>query len=101
MKKYLLNLFWLFLCTGTIAQNNFPAVYAIKTDTASYTPLPDSCWQILEDKDGHLGFDEVSHAPVAEQFHDYTAKSPKPDRSIHGYWFRYVLKNTMNQVAKI
>ncbi len=101
MKRFLLNLFWLFLCTGTKAQNNFPPAYTIITDTASFTPLPDSCWQILEDKDGRLGFEAVSHAPLAEQFHHYTAKSPKPDRSMHAYWVRYVLKNSMDHVAKI
>jgi signal transduction histidine kinase len=93
----------LLLCSSVIAiaQNNLPPVYEIKTDTAVYTALPNSYWQILEDKDGKYSFDDVRKQPVANRFHYYTSKSDQQDYSIHSYWFRYALKNTTDHDAKI
>ena len=102
MKKlFLLIPLLLFVFINTIGQNNLPAVYEITTDTTLHTTLPDRFWQMLEDKEGKLSFEEVSKSPIAEKFHYNAAISPQYDRSIHGYWFRYVLKNTMDHVAKI
>ena len=56
---------------------------------------------MLEDKDGKLSFEQVSTPPINNSFHYYTSKTNKSDYSVHGYWFRYALKNTMDHDAKI
>jgi signal transduction histidine kinase len=101
MKKISTIFYFLLLFIKTIAQSNLPPAYEIKTDTILYNKLPNSCWQILEDTNGKFNFAEVSNPPVAKEFHYQTADKIKFDYAIHGYWFRYVLKNTMNHDAKI
>lgn len=101
MKKILTLFYLLLLFTKTIAQSNLPPAYEIKTDTILYNKLPNSYWQILEDKNGKFNFTEVSNPPVTNEFHYQTAEKIKFDYTIHGYWFRYVLKNTMDHDAKI
>jgi signal transduction histidine kinase len=93
----------MFLCSSfiAIAQNNLPPAFEIKTDTALYTILPNQYWQILADKNGKFSFDDVRKLPVANSFQYYTSKSNQPDYSIHSYWFRYTLKNTMDHDSKI
>ncbi len=93
----------LFICSVLIvsAQNNLPPVYEIKSNTALINTLPNTYWQMLEDKDGKLSFEEVSKLPVTDKFHYDAAKFNELNISIHAYWFRYVLKNTMDHDAKI
>src|SRR5580765_5880712 len=102
MKKIFLVFFlFLLLSVKTFAQNNLPPGYEIKADTGLLNILPDSYWQMLENEDGQLSFEQVSKPPVANAFHYNTSKANQPDYVIHGYWFRYVLKNTMDHDAKI
>jgi hypothetical protein len=100
-KLFPLSLFFLFVCTYASAQNNLPAAYEITNDTTTYTKLPDRYWQMLEDREGKLSFDEVSRSPIAEKFHFNQVKNPQFIHSIDAYWFRYVLKNTMAHSTKI
>jgi two-component system NtrC family sensor kinase len=100
MKKFLLLFSWLFVFAHVNAQNNLPPVYEITTDTA-VTTLPERYWQILEDKEGDLSFDQVSRSPISDHFHANTVNNQHFDHSIHSYWFRFILKNTTGQTAKI
>ena len=99
MKKFLLLFSWLFVFAHAYAQNNLPPVYQITTDTA-ITTLPEKFWQILEDKEGDLSFDQVSRSPVSDHFHYNTVNSQHVDHSIHSYWFRFILKNATDYTAK-
>ena len=84
----------LLLLLRTIAQNNLPP-YEIKTDTGSYQNFDRSHWQMLEDSSGKLTIEDVNKLPFANRFHIYDS-AKGIDFSIHTYWFRYILKNTMN-----
>src|SRR5215831_12587075 len=98
MKKS--SVIWLALVVSflkTVAQNNLPPVYEIKTDTAAYIAFDDSSWQMLGDKTGKLTIDQVSQSPVADQFHNNTGT----DHSVNIYWFRYRIKNVMRHEARI
>jgi len=86
-----------FICA---AQNNLPPVYEITTDTALQVTIPDSYWQMLEDKGGRLSFEDVSRPPGVDQFHYYIKAENKLNPSAI-FWFRYVLKNVMNHDARI
>ena len=100
MKKILF--IWLALWTflsQAIAQDNLPPVYEITTDTALKNILPDAYWQLLEDKDGTLSYEQVSKFPVADKFHYDTAK--KINFQIPTYWFRFTIKNITNRQLKI
>src|SRR6266516_1603839 len=102
MKKiFLLGSLMLFVFTNAISQNSLPPVYEITTDTLLNNILPDPYWQVLEDNSGKLSFEEVSKVPLTEKFHYSTGKKLLCDRSHRGYWFRYVLKNQMDHIAKI
>ena len=100
MKKiFSLFLFSLLLFTKTIAQNNLPPVFEIKTDTAFQQYLSTEYWQLLEDKAGKWAIGDVSKPPLAGQFHDSLSKAI--DTPLNTYWFRYRLKNIMSYAAKI
>jgi signal transduction histidine kinase len=102
MKKiFFLSLLLVIVFANTNAQYNLPPVYNITTDTILRTALPEKYWQVLEDRKGKLGFEEVRKIPVTDKFHYNTEKNHQFDHSINGYWFRYVLKNAMDHDAKI
>ena len=86
-----------FICA---AQNNLPPVYEITTDTALQVTIPDSYWQMLEDKGGRLSFEDVSRPPGVDQFH-YNINAENKSNPSATFWFRYVLKNVMNHDARI
>ena len=91
----------LFPLSASLAQGNLPSVYEIETDTALYTWLPASSWQILEDKNGELDFNAVTTEPLSGKFHNPTTEGVIHDPTVHGYWFRYVLANAMDRDAEI
>jgi two-component system NtrC family sensor kinase len=100
MRKYFL-LFFAFSISTVFSQNNLPPVFEITTDTALIDTLPHAYWQILEDKDGKLSFEQVNKSPVADKFHYGTAKTNKLNFSVEVYWSRYLLKNVMDHDAKV
>jgi signal transduction histidine kinase len=91
----------MFLCSSfiAIAQNNLPPAFEIKSDTALVDTLPNKYWQMLEDKDGKLSFEQVSKSSLASKFHYDTSKKINSD--VPFYWFRFSLKNTMDHEVKI
>jgi hypothetical protein len=102
MKRVLL--IWLLaaiLFAGTIAQNNLPPAYEIKTDTAANITLDDAYWQMLEDSAGTLTIDQVSQPPLAEKFHSNNTNRKGIDHSIQAYWVRYRFRNDITHEAKI
>jgi two-component system NtrC family sensor kinase len=102
MKKVLL--IWLLAVisfANTMAQNNLPPAYEIKTDTAANITLDDAYWQMLEDRAGELTIDQVSQSPLAENFHPNTTKKSGIDYSIRAYWVRYRFRNSMTHEARI
>src|ERR1700751_4251323 len=100
-KKFASSIALLFLFIKVTAQNNLPPVYAITNDTALYQVLPNEYWQMLEDKESKLSFEQVSKSTDENKFHYDNTKDSQFDYAIHAYWFRYVLKNMMNHTAKI
>ena len=60
-----------FICA---AQNNLPPVYEITTDTALRLTIPDSYWQMLEDKGGRLSFEDISKSTTENRLQNNTAK---------------------------
>src|ERR1700689_3146056 len=100
MKKiFPLFLFSLLLFTKTIAQNNLPPVYEIKTDTAFQQNLSTEYWQLLEDKDEKWTIDRASTFPLSDKFH--TSLSKAMDTTCYTYWIRYRLKNMMDHETEI
>ncbi len=102
MKRVLL--IWLLaaiLFAGTIAQNNVPPAYEIKTDTAANITLDDAYWQMLEDSAGEFTIDQVSQPPLAEKFHSNNTNRKGIDHSIRAYWVRYRFRNDITHEAKI
>ena len=102
MKKVLV--IWLLAVSSfanTIAQNNLPPVYEIKTDTAVNITLDNVYWQILEDRGGELTIDQVSLSPLVEKFHSNNTEKKGINHSIKAYWVRYRFKNSMTHEARI
>jgi len=81
------------------AQNNFPATYELNTDTSLYDIVPNGYWQMLEDKEGKLSFEQVNQSPAADHFHYDTNR--KINFQIPTYWFRFALKNSSSYPMKI
>ena len=54
-----------FSLADTIAQNNFPTAYEIKTDTIVNITLDVAYWQMLEDREREWTIDDVSRPPIA------------------------------------
>jgi hypothetical protein len=82
-----------------IAQNNLPPTFEIKSDTALVDTLPNKYWQMLEDKDGKLSFEQVQQFPFSNQFH-YNPTG-KINRKVSTNWFRFTIKNTTGHDVNI
>ena len=89
----------LFLATKAFSQSGFPPAYQIRTDSILNVDLPNTYWQVLEDKTGRLNLAQVQQQPAAQSFHYSMTTQLNP--AIHTYWYRYILKNTMNHDARI
>jgi len=100
MKKIvLICLAFLFSIATTTAQNNLPPVFEITADTALLDTLPNTYWQLLEDKEQKLRFEEIKKSTVAKRFHYDT--TGKINYDIHTYWFRFSIRNVTNHEVKI
>ena len=97
----LLPLLGVFMGSSALAQIPMPPAYEIKTDTGYYRPIDSSRWQMLEDPKEKWTIEEVSKSPISNQFHFFSGKNSSPKNSIHSIWFRFVLKNMMNNEADI
>src|SRR6476661_5441902 len=98
MRKFLGLVFFVCSVYHVFCQNNLPPAYEIKKDAAyGDVVIPDSCWQMLEDPEGKLSFDQVSESALAGNFHSDT----RINSSVNRYWVRYRLKNEMTHDAKI
>ena len=91
----------MFLCSSFIgiAQNNLPPAFEITSDTAIIDTLPRAYWQMLEDKDGNLTYEQVQQFPFANQFH-YNPTG-KINRNVSTNWFRFMIKNTTGHDVNI
>src|SRR5690349_14674580 len=97
MKQSLLAFFLLFLsCVKSLSQNKVTPVYAITSDSA-YISIPDSCWQMMEDKEGNWTISQASQSPLSENFQSKT----KIQSSTSSYWVRFWLKNDLDHDAYI
>ncbi len=98
MKK-VLTLLLLFLVIKASSQSGFPPAYQIRTDTILNVDLPNTYWQVLEDKTGQLNLNQVQRQPADDSFHFAKTTLLNPD--IHTFWYRYTLKNAMDHQARI
>ena len=80
------------------AQSSIIPAYEIKSDTATWNSITHTYWQILEDKEGTLTFQDVSDSTGGNYFHD---SLPQIDQNVKTYWIHYRLKNSMNRAAYI
>ncbi len=80
------------------AQNSIPSAYEIKSDTAVWTAITHTYWQILEDKAGMLTFEDVLNNTGKNLFHDSLLQI---DQTAKVYWIHYTLKNGMDRPAYI
>ncbi|WP_040006514.1 sensor histidine kinase [Fibrisoma limi] len=88
MKRSVLYLFlWLGVSTSTLAQRDWPPVYTIKTDTATFS-LDTAYFQVLEDLGGTLTFEQAQRSTGFQY-----AKLYDKYRVAHVYWQRMRLKN--------
>jgi signal transduction histidine kinase len=86
----------------TIAQAQFPPVYPIVEDSSFEHVLDSSFFQVLEDKNGTLAFQEISSEPYNTKFHySYLALKDNPSSEANTYWYRYQLKNAKSLEARI
>jgi two-component system, NtrC family, sensor kinase len=100
MRKIALFFFLLFFFTEiTRAQDNFPPVFELKTDSVLSAVLPDQYWQILEDEGGKYNFNQVSTSPLREKFHYDSSR--QINFHIPIYWFRFSVRNITNHPLKI
>src|SRR5262245_18223186 len=89
------------LATAVGAQNNLPTVYQRRTDTTLFDTLENKYWQLLEDKEGRYTFNEIVKPPLSNEFHFNHENTLERDFRVHGYWVRFVLKNTMDRSLDI
>ncbi|HRH51132.1 MAG TPA: ATP-binding protein [Panacibacter sp.] len=102
MKQFLFfTISFLFQFYHAQSQVSLPPVYEIKSDTAEFQPLNDSCWQFLGIKNETWTIDQVSVPPVTDKFHFKNDNLQGSDTSFYRYWFRFRLKNKMNREARL
>ncbi len=100
-KQFWLSFFVLLSIVKTNGQNNLPPVFEVKNDTANSVSLPDSCFSMLEDKNGKWTIADISSSAFVNTFHNRSVRSIGADTIFNTYWFHYGLKNTMSREAKI
>ncbi|HEX6848941.1 MAG TPA: ATP-binding protein [Chitinophagaceae bacterium] len=79
----------------SVAQESLPPVYEIKSDTAFEQVLDNVYWQVLEDRTGKLKIEQVTTIPFQN------SRDSKIDTTLHTYWLRYRLRNTLSNEINI
>ncbi|GAB3251322.1 hypothetical protein GCM10027347_09680 [Larkinella harenae] len=86
---------WLGISSTALAQQNWPPVYEMKSDTGLIL-LDTTYFQTLEDRTGTMTFDQVQRSP------DFRFDSRyNPNRKAHVYWIRMQIKNTLDHELKL
>jgi two-component system NtrC family sensor kinase len=95
MKAFLvlLTVYNLTIVHKLFGQNQFPPAYTLTTDTVSVITLPDSNWQLLNDKVGNETIASVRQSSVSDRFRDRTDTIWKDNQRIFTFWIRFRLKN--------
>ncbi len=90
-----------FSAFNAICQNNLPRAFEITNDTTEWMVLPDTAWQVLYDREGKWGIEQVSQSTIKDKFESNAAKIRQVDYTIHFFWLRYRIKNMMNREIRI
>jgi len=101
MRKFLLSVLLVFSLSIVFSQNNLPPVFEITTDTISDQELPIAYYQMLEDKDGKFTMEQVTQSPLSDKFHRRDTILKNVDTLVHTFWFRFRLRNDLNNEIKI
>jgi two-component system, NtrC family, sensor kinase len=97
MIRKLLNVVFILCTFSAAAQNsNFPEVFKITADTATYIALPETSWQYLLEKEP-LTIAQVSGPGYSALF----KKNDTADKLFNNYWFRYRIKNALSKSLEI
>jgi two-component system, NtrC family, sensor kinase len=99
MKKLLYLLFFgISILADCFAQDNLPPVYYL-TDESDYYRLDTAHYQVLEDWNNNLTFEQVLKSPHNEQFHGNS--DVETDKKPRSYWVRMRIKNTQEANLKL
>ena len=101
MRKFLLLLLLVFSLSVVFSQNNLPPVFDITADTISDQELPIAYYQMLEDRDGKFTMEQVTQSPLSDKFHRRDTILKNVDTLVHTYWFRFRLRNDLNNEITI
>jgi len=91
VRHFLFIIYWVCCCSAGLAQRGWPPVYVVSPDSAFFS-LDTTYYQVLEDKAGNLGFNEVQRSSSFRFAPRYDA-----NRQSHVYWMRMRLKNNQSQ----
>jgi two-component system, NtrC family, sensor kinase len=95
--KNLLLFFFLQITNIGSAQSHLPAVYIINNDTAVNFLIDVSYTQLLEDTSGNLTIQQISQQPLSNRFHENETAIKGIDYTIHTYWLRFRIQNSLNR----
>jgi two-component system, NtrC family, sensor kinase len=102
MNRLIIIFIFLWFCAfKAIGQNNLPRTFEITTDTTEWIVLPDSAWQVLYDREGKWGIEQVSQSPIKDKFSSNSTRINGVDYTLHFFWLRYRIKNTLKREIKI
>jgi signal transduction histidine kinase len=96
-------LFFILLITSVslAAQNRWPPVYEIKSDT-SVKDIGDEFWQLLEDPGGKLGIKDIVTDSISARFHTNTARTKGLGfKGVKYFWQRLRLRNNTGKDISI
>ena len=93
--SFLFIICWTLCCSAGLAQQGWPPAYTVSPDSTFFS-LDTTYYQVLEDKAGNLGFDQVRRS---QAFH--YALAYDSTRQSHVYWMRMRLKNNQLQVQSL
>ncbi|WP_460672136.1 sensor histidine kinase [Larkinella ripae] len=86
---------FLTLATSGFAQQSWPPVFEIKTDSGFFK-LDTTFFQVLEDPTGNFTFEQVQRSPNF-RFDSYLNRN----RKAHVYWLRMRVRNSLDHDAKL
>jgi two-component system, NtrC family, sensor kinase len=99
MKKLLCIIFFgTSFLADCFTQNNLPPVYYLTLES-DYYKLDTAHYQVLEDWNNNLTFEQVLQSPQNEQFH-YNSDT-EVDKKPRTYWVRMRIKNTQEDNIKV